>query len=241
MQKHQVRGIAALIAASGFAVGNAAAEPTVVDWLLPQTGLWSDGANWAGGDVPDTLDEIARISPDPGEGLETFAALVDQSFIVEALEGSGVLDVVIQQGASLAVGSLIEGTGAEPLNIFVGDDSLVAGGSVLELIGTGAPREGRANLNNVRIQLTGPDTELIAIEETRIGSDSVIAGSGRIGGSFVNSGRIVAESNFDGEVITIDGAEIRGSGVLAAEPAAELRINRSAIIAGVMEGLGGSI
>ena len=241
MQKHQVRGIAALIAASGFAVGNAAAQPTVVDWLLPQPGLWSDGASWANGDVPDTLDEIARISPDPGEGLDTLAAIVDQSFIVEAMEGSGILGVVIQQGESLAVGSLIEGTGAEPLNIFVGDDSLVSGGSVLELIGTGDPRTGRANLNNVRVQLTGPDTELIAIEETRIRSDSVIAGSGRIGGSFVNSGRIVAQSDFNGEVMTIDGADISGGGSLVAEPDAVLEIRGTSIVAGVIDAAGGRV
>ncbi|MEL6499312.1 MAG: GC-type dockerin domain-anchored protein [Planctomycetota bacterium] len=262
MQKHQVRGIAALIAGSGFAVGDAAAQPTVEDWLLPQTGLWSDEASWANGDVPDTLDEIARISPDPGEGLGTPAALVDQSFTIEALEGSGILDIVIQQNGSLAVGSLIQGTGPEPLRVIVGDETPVPrfspanrdpipvfgrgsssarGEASLELIGTGDSRTGRANLNNVQIRLAGPASELIASEETRIRSDSVIAGAGRIFGSFVNSGRIVAQSSPDGEVITIDGAEIRGSGVLTAEQSAELRFEGASVIGGIVDAADGKV
>ncbi|MEL7482881.1 MAG: GC-type dockerin domain-anchored protein [Planctomycetota bacterium] len=239
MQTRQVRGIAALVGTAGLSVGVAGAQPLVIDWLAPTTGLWSNAGSWSGGNVPDTLDEIARLSPERlGRGLLA-SALVDQGFSVEAVTGTGTVDLVIQNDASLAIGSLFEGTSTfRPLRVFVGDDSLVGGGALLELIGTGDPRNGRANLRNVVIDLVNETAELVSNEETRIGTDAIVVGAGRVIGSYANSGTITSRRN---ATLTIQDASIHGGGELVAETFSQLRIEQSDVTGGRIAAFGGSV
>ncbi|RNC82725.1 MAG: hypothetical protein ED559_13420 [Phycisphaera sp.] len=60
--------IAPAIAALGASMlhsGQTVAQIDTPEWLFPQRGFWSDPSNWSDSNVPDTLSEIARLSPTP--------------------------------------------------------------------------------------------------------------------------------------------------------------------------------
>ncbi|MEO1534973.1 MAG: GC-type dockerin domain-anchored protein [Planctomycetota bacterium] len=222
MQKRQVRGIAALVGTAGLSVGVAGAQPLVIDWLAPTTGLWSNPANWSGANVPDSLEEAARISPPAGRGIEVPVALVDGSFEVEELTGNGVVEVVIQNSFTLRVGSLI--SGVEGFTLIVGDDSNLDDPARLELAGT---RRGSTTfINNASILLAGGNSEVISEERTSVGADASIFGDGRISGEFSNLGTI---GSFFGGTLTIADAEVTNSGNGTIDGGGTVRFERSLV------------
>ncbi len=225
MNMQQVSGITALVAAAGGFAGAGVAQPVVIDWLLPATGLWSDPANWSDGNVPDSFDEAANLAPDPiGGVLSGVSALVDGAFEVEELTGNGVVSVAVQGDATLSVGSIIRGTGVEPLTIFVGDDASLAAPARLEMLGTIRGDVSRVEGNTI-VLLNGESAEFDSVGSTRFEDTTELRGNGIVRGGIRHSGRIVAEAGLS-DTLLFENADLSAAEAIALEDAV-LRISQS--------------
>ncbi len=181
----------ALCARTGLAVltlvalaGTSHAQIETRDWLLPQSGLWSDAANWSDANVPDTVNEIARLSPGaagpPGSLATTPLALVDGIFEILRLQGNGSVEVFIDEGAELSVfDGVIEGVDGGNLAITLGsslgDHALP---SVLSL-GDGAGRDTVVSNTSIRMLGEGSSPSIIR-GKVRLDATSRIEGQGVI-------------------------------------------------------------
>lgn len=210
-----------LLAASG----TASAQVEIRDWLLPQAGLWSDAANWSDGEVPDTLDEIARLSPGtavpPGSLVTTPIALVDGLFEILRLEGNGSVEAFIDEGSELSVyDGVIDGTDGGILAITLGSslgDHMLP--SILTL-GDGAGRQTAVRNTSIRMIGEGDNTAIIQ-GGLDLNTSSRLEGQG-VTQSIANYGEVVATrvGNGSGELRITGGISNRGT--LTVEPTGHL-------------------
>ncbi len=199
----------------GALAGTAWAQSETRDWLLPKSGLWSDAANWSGGNVPDTPTEIARLSPGaavPPGLVVTPIATVDGVFMVQQLQGNGSVGVLIDEGAQLEVtDGITDGLDGGTLVVTLGSGK--AGGllSSIVTIGNGAGRQ--AALRNTTFHMIGEGDNVSIIRGGgTLSSSSRIQGQGTIEG-ITNYGEIVAikEGQGSGELRFTNGLINRGS------------------------------
>ena len=208
--------------------GSASGQIETRSWLLPQSGLWSDAANWSDANVPDTSTEIARLSPGaavpPGSPLTAPIALVDGVFEILRLEGNGSVEVLIDEGSDLIVtDGVVDGTDggilAITLGSSLGDHALP---SQLTL-GNGAGRQTAVRNTSIAMIGEGANTSIIGGGLALL-SSSRLEGQGIIE-SITNYGEVVAKKvgNGSGELRITGGMFNRGT--LSIEPTGRLVID----------------
>lgn len=169
--------------------GTTSAQIDTREWLLPESGNWSDAPRWSESNVPDTEMEIARLSPLPdrpiGEMGGVPTATVDGVYDVYRVLGNGSVRVVIDPGSALNVVSGVAGEDGGVLAIDVGRTD-AEGGAALNLVG------GRGFFRSTYIRLADPGegSTLDFNTVTVIDENSVIEGAGEITGIINNRGLI---------------------------------------------------
>lgn len=186
-------GISARIGASVVLfqaiAGTAAGQIETRDWLLPESGSWSDASRWSESNVPDTTMEIARLSPLAGRSSallgSSLTATVDGEFLVRRIEGDGQILVLVPVGNSLSTDFGILGV-SEGIQIVQIGEPDVAGDAQLIM------SNGRAYVRNAIVSLAGPaeSTYLAAPSGMYVADTGVIEGRGQITGTLRNFGLV---------------------------------------------------
>jgi len=205
--------------------GSASGQIDTRNWLLPQSGLWSDTANWSDANVPDSASEIARLSPGaavpPGSPITAPIALVDGLFEILRLEGNGSVEVFIDEGSDLIVtDGVVDGTDggilAITLGSSLGDHTMP---SILTL-GNGAGRQ--TAVRSTSIHMIGENGNTSVIDGgLDLLSSSSLEGQGVIE-SIANYGEVVVKKvgNGSGELRITGNMSNRGT--LTIEPTGHL-------------------
>ena len=186
-------GISARIGASVVLfhaiAGTAAGQIETRDWLLPESGSWSDASRWSESNVPDTTMEIARLFPgdtrpaDAPGGIPT--ATIDGFYEVYRVTGDGSVHVQIAPGSALHTRGGLQGLDEGVLSIDIGNPDL-EGGASLHTTG------GRAFFRAAYVRLADPGEEYLLSFDTYTVLDqaTVIEGAGAITGKIINYGLI---------------------------------------------------
>ncbi|GAB5497320.1 MAG: hypothetical protein Phyf2KO_24000 [Phycisphaerales bacterium] len=191
---------APVIAALGLPLilsAQAAGQIDTREWLLPKSGYWSDPANWSESNVPDTLNEFARLSPSPeriGDGA-LGEALIDQHIEVVRVYANGLIDIRVAPGATLDVRTTIAGEEGNIATVYLGDYS--TSGETAELR-FGSIRSGLTDAIVEMADLSGG--AVIEVNRSLFSDTSVVRGIGEIrdGDTLTNEGRIESVQIADG-------------------------------------------
>lgn len=205
--------------------GQAAGQIDTREWLLPKSGFWSDPSNWSDSDVPDTLDEYARLSPNPEViGGSLGEALIDQHTEVLRVFANGLIDIRVAPGAGLSV-RIVEGEAGGQARITLGDDS--TSGEPAELRFGSA----RTGLTATTVEMVSPDGgAVIEANGAFIANSSVVRGIGEIcdGNTLINEGHIESTQIADGSnVLRIGKTKMTNRGMIRAGKGSQLLIENS--------------
>lgn len=205
-----------------------ASAQDVRDWLLPQSGFWSDPTNWSGMDVPDSVLETARLSPSPEvQGQTDVVARIQGEFEIARLEGNGVVDLLIDSGGELTVDSgIIQGPDTGVFEITLGSES----GSTPAVLIIGDEGGRSAAVSGTDIRMIGGPAFPSALEGpvTLVGSAS-ITGQGEMQ-DITNYGTITATRIGSGSGELIVSERFLNFGDLRIDPNSTLTIDHGSLV-----------
>ena len=194
-----------LVAIAGAASGQLETR----DWLLSESGFWSDASRWSDADVPDSPSEIVRLSPAPQrsgtEQGDIPTVSVDGAYEVYRVVGDGGVRVRIDPGSTLNTLTGLYGEDDGTLAVDIGSTDL-DGGAALNV--TGARAFTRSAL--IRLADLGEASSLGFDSYTVLDEATTIEGAGMITGEISNHGRIASKRFAPTGVVelTIDSADI---------------------------------
>lgn len=208
--------IAALVAACGTA-----ANAQSISWLMPVDGNWNDAANWAGGNIPDSVSEEAVF------GLaDPFTVFTTNNWSLGSMSISNpnaTLSIGTNQhtlqGDLFNDGTVVVNTNASVFNgtLFFNADAMISGSGSIVLNGT-------AQVDDANLSVDGDNTATNATGHT-------IRGSGRLLGSINNNGTVVAD--IPGAIgLQLDGTLDQTGGGSAGADGGVLRLGSSGMTIG---------
>jgi len=160
-----------------------------IAWLNPVSGNWNDAGNWAGGNVPDTVGEIADISV-----AGTYVVELNLSPTIGGLTLTNPLATLnVQNGRTLSIGGpSFTNDGLILINSTAGASATALRTSVAAatIDGTGVIRLNASAANTATALLsTSLATNVLSIDAAQ-----TVTGTGQIQVSVVNDGVIDADS-----------------------------------------------
>ncbi len=211
-----------ILIASLLAVCGSAAQAQSIDWLSPVDGNWNESAKWDMGNIPNNLTEIAVFGH---TGMYTVVTTTNWNIGGMMLTNpEAVVSIGTNQhsiyGDVFNDGTIVVNTEASIFNgsLFFAADSLLSGSGSIVLNGPGSPDDASFSV----------DADNFVTQS----SLHTIRGAGRILGSLVNNGTVVADNPM-GVGLLIDGdLDQTGGGMAGADNGAKLLLGSNGSITG---------
>ena len=205
MKTTKFRSACAIAAAAGTAL-SAQAGPTPINWLSPADGDWSVAANWSPADVPNTPSEAAVLGL---SGMYTVA--LNTSITIGGLAITNPDAVLEMNNSNLTIGGAgFVNDGTYVMNINASNfNANLSFSSPSSITGTG---------QIVMIAATNNDDSQINPAGTLThGAGHTIRGAGRLSGTILNNGSIIADDTGDMGIRLSGTLDSSGGGTILAD------------------------
>lgn len=211
-----------ILIASLLAVCGSAAQAQSINWLSPVDGNWNESAKWDMGNIPNDLSEIAVFGH---TGMYTVVTTTNWSVGGMMLTNpEAVVSIGTNQhsiyGDVFNDGTIMVNTDASIFNgsLFFAADAMLSGSGSIVLNGPGSPDD--ANF--------WVDADNFVTQS----STHTIRGSGRLQGTLINNGTVMADNPL-GVGLLIDGdLDQTGGGMAGADNGAKLLLGSNGSITG---------
>ena len=205
MKTTKFRSACAIAAAAGTAL-SAQAGPTPINWLSPADGDWSVAANWSPADVPNTPSEAAVL------GLSgMYSVALNTSITIGGLAITNPDAVLEMNNSNLTIGGAgFVNDGTYVMNINASNfNANLSFSSPSSITGTG---------QIVMIAATNNDDSQINPAGTLThGAGHTIRGAGRLSGTILNNGSIIADDTGDMGIRLSGTLDSSGGGTILAD------------------------